>query len=58
MCVLSMWLLKGCVKGDTWSWPVEAQESEVGELWFLKTHWIMINNYVEELETRFKIVIW
>ncbi len=57
VCVLFVWLSKGFVKGDTWSWPIEAQESEVKEFWFLETHKIRVNNYVEELETRFKIII-
>ncbi len=34
----------------TWSWPIEAQDSEVKVLWFLETHWIRISNYVKELE--------
>ncbi len=37
---------------------LKLKESEVKMIWFLETHWIRINNYVEELETRFKIVIW
>ncbi len=32
VCVLTMWLSEGCVKGDTWSWPIEVQESEVSAL--------------------------
>ncbi len=26
VCVLFVWLSKGFVKGDIWSWPIEVQE--------------------------------